>query len=421
MAEPHALPKKELRPLEAASFFFNRAADLIQLSDATRAALGHSYRELTVQVILQRDNGEREVLTGYRIQHNGARGPYKGGIRFHPDVDADEVRAMAALMTWKTAVVDVPFGGAKGAVQVDPKRLSATEMERMTRVYANQISHFLGSHRDIPAPDVNTNAQVMAWIMDEYGKRYGYTPEIVTGKPIALGGSYGRDAATGRGAVIVMNEAVEHMGLQPKECQVAIQGFGNVGSWATRVAHERGYKVVAVSDVAGGVLNEKGLDIPRLMAYQIETGSVVGYPGATAITNHELLTLPVEVLMPAALGHAITLDNADELKCQMVVEGANNPVTPGADEILNSRGILVLPDILVNAGGVIVSYFEWTQNIQQFRWDEVDVNQRLTRRLVDAYDRVSTFARLQNVSMREAAFAIAVQRVAETAHLRGYI
>jgi glutamate dehydrogenase (NAD(P)+) len=410
-----------MSPYEAVTLFFNRAADLIRLSDSTRAVLIGNYRELTVQVVLQRDNGSRQVLNGYRIQHNGARGPYKGGIRYHPEVDADEVRSLAALMTWKTAIVDVPFGGAKGGVQVDPKTLSTPELERMTRVYTNQISHFLGSHRDIPAPDVNTNAQVMAWIMDEYGKRHGYTPEIVTGKPIALGGSYGRDAATGRGSVIVMHEAVEHMGLSPEECRVAIQGFGNVGSWAGRVAHEKGYRVVAVSDSNGGILNENGLDIPRLLAHQTETGRVAGFAGAEAITNEELLTLPVEVLLPAALGHAITYRNADQLKCQIVVEGANSPLTPGADEILNDRGVLVMPDILANAGGVIVSYFEWTQNIQQFRWDEVDVNQRLTRKLVEAYDRVSTFARLQNVSMREAAFAIAVQRVAETAHLRGYI
>jgi glutamate dehydrogenase (NAD(P)+) len=410
-----------MSPFEAVTHFFNRAADLIQLPDSTRSVLGRSYRELTVQVVLLMDSGDHQVLTGYRIQHNGARGPYKGGIRFHPEVDADEIRSLAALMTWKTAVVDVPFGGAKGGIQVDPRTLSTNELERMTRVYTNQISQFLGSHRDIPAPDVNTNAQVMAWMMDEYGKRHGYTPEIVTGKPIALGGSYGRDAATGRGTVIVMHEAVEHMGLSPLECRVAIQGFGNVGSWAARVAHERGYRVIAVSDIEGGVYNESGLDIPKLLAHRTETGFVGGFPGAEAITNAELLALPVEVLLPAAMGRAIHCGNVDTLQCRMVVEGANNPITPGADEILNRRGILVVPDILANAGGVIVSYFEWTQNIQQFRWDEVDVNKRLTTRLVEAYDRVFTFARLQGVSLREAAFAIAVQRVAETAHLRGYI
>lgn len=410
-----------MSPFEAVTHFFNRAADLIQLPDSTRSVLRRSYRELTVQVVLLKDNGDHDVLTGFRIQHNGARGPYKGGVRFHPDVDADQIRSLAALMTWKAAVVDVPFGGAKGGIQVDPRNLTVNELERMTRVYTNQISHFLGSHRDIPAPDVNTNAQVMAWMMDEYGKRHGYTPEIVTGKPIALGGSYGRDAATGRGTVIVMHEAAERMGLTPGECRVAIQGFGNVGGWAARVAHERGYKVIAVSDVEGGILNEDGLDIPKLLAHHTETGFVGGFPRAQPISNADLLALPVEVLLPAAMGRAIHCGNVDSLRCRIVVEGANNPITPEADEVLNRRGVLIVPDILANAGGVIVSYFEWTQNIQQFRWDEVDVNRRLTTRLVAAYDRVATFARLQNVSMREAAFAIAVQRVAETAHLRGYI
>ncbi|HYN98596.1 MAG TPA: Glu/Leu/Phe/Val dehydrogenase dimerization domain-containing protein [Actinomycetota bacterium] len=410
-----------MTPFEAVTHFFTRAADLVRLPDSTRSVLSRSYRELTVQVVVLLDNGDHLALTGYRIQHNGARGPYKGGIRFHPEVDADEVRSLAALMTWKTAIVDVPFGGAKGGIQVDPRTLSSNELERMTRVYTNQISAILGSHRDIPAPDVNTNAQVMAWMMDEYGKRHGYTPEIVTGKPIALGGSYGRDAATGRGTVIVLNEAVEHMGMAPSECRVAIQGFGNVGSWAARVAHEKGYRVIAVSDSEGGVLNESGLDIPKLVAHHTDTGFVGGFVGGEAVTNAELLALPVEVLLPAAMGRAIHAGNVDTLRCRMVVEGANNPVTPAADEILNRRGVVVVPDILANAGGVIVSYFEWTQNIQQFRWDEVDVNQRLTKKLVEAYDRVSTFARLQSVSLREAAFAIAVQRVAETAHLRGYI
>ena len=419
MAEADATD--EMTPFEAVTHFFTRAADLVRLPDSTRSVLSRSYRELTVQVVVLLDNGEHLALTGYRIQHNGARGPYKGGIRFHPEVDADEVRSLAALMTWKTAIVDVPFGGAKGGIQVDPRTLSSNELERMTRVYTNQISAILGSHRDIPAPDVNTNAQVMAWMMDEYGKRHGYTPEIVTGKPIALGGSYGRDAATGRGTVIVMNEAVEHMGMAPSDCRVAIQGFGNVGSWAARVAHEKGYRVIAVSDSEGGVVNEFGLDIPKLVAHHIDTGFVGGFAGGEAITNAELLALPVEVLLPAAMGRAIHSGNVDTLQCRMVVEGANNPVTPAADEILNRRGVVVVPDILANAGGVIVSYFEWTQNIQQFRWDEVDVNQRLTKKLVEAYDRVSTFARLQSVSLREAAFAIAVQRVAETAHLRGYI
>lgn len=406
---------------QAVTRFFDKAADLVRLSDSKRAVLAGTYRELTVQVLLQRDDGGIQPLTGFRIQHNGARGPYKGGIRYHPSVDIDEIRALAALMTWKAAVVDVPFGGAKGGIRVDPATLSDTEKERMTRVYTNQISHLIGPHRDIPAPDVNTNAQTMAWMMDEYGKRYGYTPEIVTGKPIALGGSYGRDAATGRGAVMVMDQAVGQMQLSPKDCTVAIQGFGNVGSWAARVASQRGYRVVAVSDSTGAIYNPDGINIPKLLAHRIENNSVRGLTGSQALTPQELLALPVEILMPCALGGVIHRANATDIKCRIIVEGANHPLTPEADEILYDAGVIVVPDILANAGGVVVSYFEWTQNIQQFRWEEEQVNNRLHQRLVEAYDRVLTFSRLQNVSMRDAAFAIAVQRVAETAHLRGYI
>lgn len=406
---------------KAVNEFFNAAADIVELSDAKRAVLGGIYRELRVQVLLYKDNGDAEVLTGYRIQHNGARGPYKGGVRFHPSANVDEVRALASLMTWKTAIVDVPFGGAKGGIEVDPRRLSHTEKERMTRVYVGRINHLLGPHRDIPAPDVNTDAQTMAWMMDEYSKLYGYTPEIVTGKPIALGGSFGRDAATGRGTVIVMNEAVESMKLEPSKCTVAIQGFGNVGGWAARVAHEMGYKIVAVSDSEGGVYDPLGLQVSRLIGHHRETGFVGGFSGAEPVTNNELLELPVDILIPAALGEVITADNADKLQCRMVVEGANHPVTPAADAILYDKGIVVVPDILANAGGVIVSYFEWTQNIQQFRWDETEVNRRLSARLVEAYDRVCTFSQLQGVSLRLAAFCIAVQRVAEASRLRGYI
>jgi glutamate dehydrogenase (NAD(P)+) len=406
---------------QAVTYFFDRAAELNELSDSKRAVLAGTYRELRVQVPLRRDDGSLEVLVGYRIQHNGARGPYKGGTRYHPSANLDEVRALASLMTWKTAVVDVPFGGAKGGIEVDPRGLSLSEIERMTRVYTNQISHLLGPHRDIPAPDVNTNAQTMAWMMDEYGKRHGYTPEIVTGKPIALGGSYGRESATGRGSVIVMDQLVGDLGLNPAECTVAIQGFGNVGGWAARVAHERGYRVVAVSDSQGAIFSEIGLNIPAVVRHHMETGAVVGFEGAVNITNEELLTLPVDVLLPAALGEVIHSGNADKVQCKIVVEAANHPVTPVADAILNERGILIVPDILANAGGVIVSYFEWTQNIQQFRWNEEEVNQRLSEKLIEAYERVASFAQLRNVPMREASYALAVQRVAETSHLRGYI
>ena len=406
---------------EAVTYFFEKAADLNGLSDSKKAVLAGTYRELRVQVPLRRDDGSLDVLVGYRIQHNGARGPYKGGVRYHPSASVDEVRALASLMTWKAAVVDIPFGGAKGGIEVEPRGLSQSEIERMTRVYTNQISHLLGPHRDIPAPDVNTNAQTMAWMMDEYGKRHGYTPEIVTGKPIALGGSYGRESATGRGSIIVMHQLVSDLGLHPEECTVAIQGFGNVRGWAARVAHERGYRVVSVSDSDGAIFCETGLNIPALVRHQMETGAVVGFEGAVNITNDELLTLAVDVLLPAALGEVIHAGNADKVQCKIVVEGANHPVTPVADAILNERGVLVVPDILANAGGVIVSYFEWTQNIQQFRWHEEEVNLRLTEKLVESYERVSSFAQLRSVPLREAAYAIGVQRVAETSHLRGYI
>lgn len=408
-------------PFEAVTHFFNRAADLNGLSDSARAILGGTYRELRVQVPVRRDDGSLDVYVGFRIQHNGARGPYKGGVRYHASAVVDEVRALASLMTWKAAIVDIPFGGAKGGIAVDPSGFSNSEKERMTRVYTNQISHLLGPHRDIPAPDVNTNAQTMAWMMDEYGKRHGYTPEIVTGKPIALGGSYGRESATGRGTIIVMDQVADHMNLDPHNCTVAIQGFGNVGGWAARVAHERGYKVVAVSDSQGAVYNPSGINVPALVGHQMGSGGVTGFEGAEPIAHEDLLTLPVDVLLPAALGEVIHSGNADSLRCKIIVEGANHPITPAADEILNDKGVVVAPDILANAGGVIVSYFEWTQNIQQFRWREEEVNQRLTDRLVESYERVWTFSELRNVSLREAAFAIAVQRVAETSHLRGYI
>lgn len=414
-------PREGMTPFEAVSFFFSGAAELLGLSEAERAVLGGTYRELRVQIPVRKDDGDLEVLVGYRIQHNGARGPYKGGVRYHPTAVLDEVRALASLMTWKTAVVDIPFGGAKGGIQVDPTQMSLAEIERMTRTYTGQIGHVLGPHRDIPAPDVNTNAQTMAWMMDQYGKTHGYTPEIVTGKPIALGGSYGREAATGRGCIMVMEEAIKDLDMRASETTVAVQGFGNVGSWAARIAHDKGFRVVAVSDVKGAIYAREGIDIPKLMAHQADTGSVVGFPGTDTITNVDLLGLEVDVLLPAALGEVIHSGNAGDVSCKILVEGANHPVTPTADAILSNKGIRVVPDILANAGGVIVSYFEWTQNIQQFRWQESEVNSRLQQKLSAAYQGVRSMADSKKIGLREAAFAIAVQRVAEAAHLRGYI
>jgi glutamate dehydrogenase (NAD(P)+) len=401
-----------------------KAADVNHLGDEAVAVLSGTYRELRVQVPVRRDSGSLEVYTGYRVQHNGARGPYKGGIRYHPSADIEEVRALSSLMTWKTALVDVPFGGAKGGIQVDPTGFSSAELERMSRRYFGQISHIIGPTRDIPAPDMNTNAQVMSWFMDEYGRRSGHTTQIVTGKPVALGGSFGREAATGRGVVVVTDETVRDLGMGvPGELTMAIQGFGNVGSWAARIADERGYRVVAVSDVAGGVHAPGGLDVTKLLAHAAETGSVVGFPGAEPVSNADLLTLDVDILVPAALGEVITHHNADDIRARMVVEAANHPVTPVADAALAERGVTVVPDILANGGGVTVSYFEWVQNNQEIRWEEDEVNSRLTRKLQRAYRACRDFMDShEDVStLREAAFSLAVDRVVEAATLRGYL
>jgi glutamate dehydrogenase (NAD(P)+) len=414
-------PSDDMTPYEAVTFFFHEVADQVGLDDATRAVLSGTYREIRVQIPLQRDDGSVTPIWGYRVQHNGARGPYKGGVRYHPQADLDEVRSLASLMTWKTALVDIPFGGAKGGVQVDPTQLSRRELEGLTRRYLSQVSYIIGVYRDIMAPDVNTNAQTMAWMMDAYGQRAGHTPAIVTGKPVALGGSLGREAATGRGAVMVANEAVRDAGKRPEDLTMAVQGFGNVGSWTARLAAESGYRVVAVSDVRGGIIAEKGLDIQAVVAHARETGSVVDFPGAEPLDNAELLELDVDVLVPAALGEVITKQNADRIAASLVVEAANAPVTPVADRILADRGVTVVPDILANAGGVTVSYFEWTQNIQQFSWTEERVNDELGRTLRRAYAEVRDRAAANSTDLRHAAFAIAVDRVATAAHLRGYV
>jgi glutamate dehydrogenase (NAD(P)+) len=411
-----------MSPYEAVTYFFETAADICALREAARNALRGTYRELRVQVPVHPVDGPVEFFVGYRVQHNGARGPYKGGIRYHPSANLDEVRALAALMTWKTALADVPFGGAKGGIQVDPTGLKQVEREKMTRRYTDQISHIIGPNRDIPAPDMGTNAQVMAWIMDQYGRKKGHTPQIVTGKPIALGGSYGREAATGRGCVIVMVEALRDAGHAHEDLTIAIQGYGNVGSWAARIAADEGCRVVAVSDVDGGILVEQGIDIDKLTGYVAETGSVVGFPGAEPLDSpDDVLFLDVDVLIPAAIGEVITTANADAVRARMVVEGANHPVTPAADQVLYDRGVTVVPDILANAGGVTVSYFEWVQNVQEFRWKEDEVNRHLRDKLVTAYQHTRDRADAQDVSLREAAFALAVDRVAEAATLRGYV
>ena len=410
----------ETNPFQAVNLFFDRAADHIGLGDEMREILRTSYRELGVQVPVRMDDGRLEVFRGYRVQHNAARGPYKGGIRYHPDADLDEVRALASLMTWKTAVVDIPFGGAKGGVQCDARAMSEGERQRLTRRFTGTISYLLGVNRDIPAPDVNTDAQTMAWMMDAYSSRYGYTPAIVTGKPVELGGSLGRDAATGRGVVYCLDEAAGDLGIDLDGATAAIQGFGNVGSWFARLVGELGCRVVAVSDVQGGIHREEGLDVDAVFAHSQESGSVVDAPGTDRITNEELLELDVDVLVPAALDRVINLRNADRVKARVIAEAANHPVTPGADEILHASGKVVIPDILANAGGVTVSYFEWAQNIQQFRWEEERVNEELRKTMSRAWENVYARATADGIPLRLAAFAIAVEKVEHADRLRGY-
>jgi glutamate dehydrogenase (NAD(P)+) len=411
----------ETNPFEAVNLFFDRAADHVALSDEMRDVLRMSYREITVQVPLRMDDGRLEVLTGYRVQHNAARGPYKGGVRYHPDADINEVRALASLMTWKTAVVDIPFGGAKGGVQCDARSMTPGEKQRLTRRFTSQISYVLGVNRDIPAPDVNTDAQTMAWMMDAYSSRYGYTPAIVTGKPVELGGSLGRDAATGRGCVFALEEAARDLGIDLEGATVAVQGFGNVGSWFARLVGELGCRVVAVSDVNGGIHREDGLDVDAVFAHAQESGSVVDFPGADAISNDELIELEVDVLVPAALDRVVNERNAGRVRAHVIVEAANHPVTPAADETLHSAGKVVIPDILANAGGVTVSYFEWVQNIQQFRWEEDHVNDELRKTMRRAWKSVHGRASADGIPLRLAAFAIAVERVDRADRLRGYV
>jgi glutamate dehydrogenase (NAD(P)+) len=413
--------KSDLSPFEAVQYFFHDVADQLGIDDQTRAVLNGTYREIRVQLPVRRDDGTVDTFYGYRVQHNGARGPYKGGVRYHPTADLDEVRALASLMTWKTAVIDVPFGGAKGGVQVDPGQLSMAEHERLTRRYMAQVGYIVGVKRDIMAPDMNTNAQTMAWMMDAWGRTHGHEPGIVTGKPLELGGSHGREAATGRGVVMVLDEAAEQNGWQPGDVTVAIQGYGNVGSWTARLAAEHGYRVVAVSDVKGAIHAPNGLAIDLLDKHVSESATVAGFGEAEPIDGDELLELDVDVVIPAALGEVINDTNADRIRARMVIEAANHPVTPMADAILCDRGITVIPDVLANAGGVTVSYFEWTQNIQEFKWSEERVNEQLGHHMRSAYRKVRDRAADMETTLRRAAFAIGISRVAEAAHLRGYV
>ncbi len=367
------------------------------------------------------DDGRLEVFAGYRVQHNGARGPYKGGTRYHPSADLDEIRTLAALMTWKCALMDLPFGGAKGGIQCDPATMTDAELNRLTRRYTQNISYILGPNRDIPGPDMGTNARTMAWMMDAYGQRYGYTPGIVTGKPLDLGGSYGREEATGYGVALVIEQWCWDQGWAVPETSVAIQGFGNVGRWLGMRLYQLGCRVVAISDVNGGVFSEDGLDIPLLSQHVDEDGKVPDFPNGTAITNDEFFSLPCDIFVPAALGDVLDEETASVLKAKVVVEGANHPTTPEGDEVLNRRGIAVIPDILANGGGVTVSYFEWAQNIQQYRWEAEAVDRELAKTMKRAYASVRDLAMRQELSMRDAAYSIALGRVAQAIQLRDFV
>jgi len=405
---------------EEVNYYFRRAARVMDLSPHVERMLITPFREVKVDVSISLDSGELGTFIGYRVQHDRSRGPMKGGLRYHPAVDMDEVLGLASLMTWKTAVVNLPYGGAKGGIAVDPARISERELERLTRRFVQQIHDLIGPQTDIPAPDMGTNAQVMAWIMDEYSKIHGFSPAVVTGKPVDLFGSRGREEATGRGVLFAMEEFLKDVGggeIRGKRC--AIQGFGNVGSWTARFLHEAGAKVVAVSDHRGGITNPEGLDVPKLVEHARRTRTVAGFPGVDSISNAELLVSDVDVLIPAALGGVITRENARDVRARYVVEAANAPTTPEADEILTERGIPILPDIYANAGGVTVSYFEWTQNIQQFTWEEAKIVGELRRYMSEAYTTLSKVARQHRVPLRTAAFIVAIGRVGRATVLRG--
>ena len=402
---------------------FEIAANLIGLEPSMQVLLKSPFRTVSVEVPVRMDDGRLEVFRGYRVQHNGARGPCKGGVRYHPEADEEEVLGLATTMTWKTALLDIPFGGAKGGVQVRARDLSQRELEAITRQFTRRIALFLGPYRDIPAPDMNTNPQVMAWMLDEYSAKYGYTPAAVTGKPIALGGSLGREEATGRGAMIIMQSYGRDAGIPIKGGRVVIQGFGNVGAHLALFLHEQGAKVVAVSDVNGGLHNENGLDVPSLFEHTyIRRKPVAEFDGGDAMSDadDEIWKVSCDWLVPAALGSVITKEkNANTIDCKVVVEAANSPTTPIADKILEARGIQVLPDFLVNAGGVVVSYFEWTQNLQQEPWTLEQVNRRLQAKMTKAYEIVRELAESKGVPWRTSALAIALQRVADAEALRG--
>jgi glutamate dehydrogenase (NAD(P)+) len=409
-----------INPWAVAQQQFDLAADRLNLDPGLRRVLREPRRELTVHFPVHMDDGSVQVFTGYRVQHNLGRGPAKGGIRYHQDVSLDEVKALAMWMTWKCAVVGIPYGGGKGGVIVDPKKLSLKELEGLTRRYATEISIIIGPEKDIPAPDVNTNAQTMAWIMDTYSMHAGYTiPGVVTGKPIPLGGSEGRNEATARGTVYCIVKAADHLGMDLKNATVAVQGFGNAGSIAARLIRNEGSTVVAVSDSTGGIHNKAGLDIDRVIAWKKEHGTVQGFPGAADVTNADVLEVECDILIPAALENQITVQNVGNIRAKLVAEAANGPTTPAADANLYERGVFLIPDILCNAGGVTVSYFEWVQDLNRDHWSEAIVNAKLKEIMDKAFDETLRMSTSEAVNMRTAAYLLAVQRVADATAMRG--
>ena len=417
---PRIAPREDLNPYRIAQIQFDIAAEYLKLDQGLRQILRTPKRVLEVSIPTKMDNGQVKVFSGYRVQHNVARGPAKGGIRYHPAVTLDEVKALAAWMTWKTATVNIPYGGGKGGVICDPKRMTKPELERMTRRYTSEILPLIGPEKDIPAPDMYTDSQTMAWIMDTYSMTKGYsTLGVVTGKPLSIGGSEGRNEATARGCLVAVEEACRVKKMSVRGSSVAIQGFGNAGSLAAKLFAEKKARVIAISDSRGGVFNSRGIDPLKAMRYKERSGTVVGMPGTSRISNDELLTMKCDILIPAALENVITLNNADQIKAKIVAEAANGPTTPHADEVLARKGIMLLPDILANAGGVTVSYFEWVQDLQSFFWSEAEVNAKLESVMRRAFTEVHESARKHRTHMRTGAYCLAVGRVADATLVRG--
>jgi glutamate dehydrogenase (NAD(P)+) len=417
---PRIAPREDLNPYRIAQIQFDIAAEYLKLDQGLRQILRTPKRVLEVSIPTKMDNGQVKVFSGYRVQHNVARGPAKGGIRYHPAVTLDEVKALAAWMTWKTATVNIPYGGGKGGVICDPKRMTKPELERMTRRYTSEILPLIGPEKDIPAPDMYTDSQTMAWIMDTYSMTKGYsTLGVVTGKPLSIGGSEGRNEATARGCLVAVEEACRVKKMSVRGSSVAIQGFGNAGSLAAKLFAEKKARVIAISDSRGGVFNSRGIDPLKAMRYKERSGTVVGMPGTSRISNDELLAMKCDILIPAALENVITLNNADQIKAKIVAEAANGPTTPHADEVLARKGIMLLPDILANAGGVTVSYFEWVQDLQSFFWSEAEVNAKLESVMRRAFTEVHESARKHRTHMRTGAYCLAVGRVADATLVRG--